>query len=108
MLKQLGDIDLLFENDDFVLDEIGSPVLVTGRACIVQDMKNMVRDKGYLVQMVAQRDKSQRAVLLASIAREVEADARIKPGTVVVSEMAADEILIEATSITHGPIDFFI
>lgn len=108
MLQKLGDIDLLIENDDMVLDGIGIPQLVTGRSCIVQDIKHMLRDSGLLVQMIAQRDKARRAVLLADIEQAVEADARIRPGTARVTEMEADRFLIEAASLQYGLIEFFM
>lgn len=106
MLQKLGDIDLLIQNDDLVLDEIGVPKLVTGRECIVQDIKNMLRDKQYLVLIIANRDKAQRSVVLANIEREIEADQRIKPGTARVTELTVEKYLIAATSLTYGPIDF--
>lgn len=106
MLQKLGDIDLLIQDDDLVLDAIGVPVLVTGRACIVQDIKHMLREKQYMVQMVANRDKAQRSIAQANIESEIESDPRIKPGTARVTELTAGKYLIAATSLTYGPIDF--
>ncbi len=108
MLQRLGDVDLLIENDDLVLDSIGIPQLVTGRACISQDIKNMIREKGYLVQMVGERDKSKRAVILANIEQEVEADLRIKPGTARVTELTPETFVIAAETLVYGLIEFFV
>lgn len=105
MPDALGDIDLLIVNDDLVLDEIGVPLLVTGRACIVQDILNMIRDKGYLVLMVAERDPHRRAVLLGKIENEIEADTRIRPGTARVTEVTFERFLITAVSLKYGAID---
>lgn len=108
MLQKMGDVDLLIENDDLVLDAIGMPQLVTGRACITQDMKNMVRDKGYLVDMMAQRDAQRRAVVMAQITQEAEADVRIKPGSVSVSESTPGVFWLVAESLVYGPIQFIL
>lgn len=105
MPEPLGDIDLLIVDDDLVLDEIGVPQLVEGRACIVQDILNMIRDTGYLIMLVAERDPHRRAIFLGKIENEIEADTRIRPGTARVTELAFDRFLITAVSLKYGAID---
>ena len=48
--------DLLISKDDMTLDANGEPVLVTGRACIAQDIQHMIRESGLLVELVGERD----------------------------------------------------
>jgi hypothetical protein len=99
-----NDIDLLISNDDIVLDAFGQPLLVTGRACIVQDIKHLLRDRGFLVAIIAERDKNKRRAVQTQIERAVEDDERIKPGSVRVTEGDAGVFLLEATSMAYGPV----
>jgi len=81
----MNTIDIRIENDDFVLSSMGEPTLTTESNCIAQDLKHMIREKGYAFSMVGERNGVNIATLCTRIEIEIENDARIYPGTAAVS-----------------------
>lgn len=77
--------DLKIDDDDLLTDDNNQAVLVFDRDSIAQDIVHMIRESGYLVAMVGQRDADQRRLLLQQIMILVEEDKRIVPGTVAIS-----------------------
>lgn len=74
--------------DDLAVDEAGQAQIVTDRDCIIQDLIHAIRESGYLVAMVAERNPDKRKLLLQEIVLLVEDDERIVPGSVNVTENA--------------------
>lgn len=77
--------DLKIDDDDLLTDDYNQAVLVYDRDSIAQDVKHMIRESGYLVAMIGERDPDQRRLLLQQIMILVEEDKRIVPGTVSIS-----------------------
>lgn len=80
-------IDLLISDDDLALDPAGVPELVWDRDSIAQDIKHAIRESGYLVEMVAERSRDRRRLLMQKIRLLVEDDLRIVPGTVEIEPL---------------------
>ena len=74
-------IDLLIQDDDIVLSRSGEPLLVTGVDCVAQDIRHMIREKGYAWRMIGERNQTAVIALCTEIEIEVENDERIYPGT---------------------------
>ena len=102
--------DLLITRDDMTLDKNGEPVLVTGRACIAQDIQHMIRESGLLVELVGERDGIRRKTNIVKITLEVDQDTRIKPGTTRIEEVWTScervEFWLTAETIRYGKISF--
>lgn len=71
--------------DDLATDGSKRAELVWDLDSIAQDVKHMIRESGYLVDMVGERNPERRRLLLQQIAILVEGDSRIVPGTVAIS-----------------------
>ncbi len=71
--------DLLFGND-------GLEVLTCDLDSIIQDIRHLIRESRYLVDMVGERDEERRWLLLQQLIMEVEEDYRIVPGSVVITD----------------------
>jgi hypothetical protein len=99
-----GDTDLLLVNDDIVYDEVGNPKYVYGRDCILQDIKNMIRDKGYLLLLLAQRDQDVIDGVMSKIEQDVEDDLRITPGTATMTQVDTNNFYLNAMTEEYGPI----
>lgn len=98
-------IDLLILNDDLVLDGYNEPELTKTRAgTIAQDIRHMIRERGYAVQLIAEMGIQPRAVLMKRIEIEVEEDPRIRPGTTEVSYSGNGIYLCRAETTTGEPI----
>lgn len=78
--------DLLIDDDDLAVDGAGQAEIVTDRDCIIQDLIHAIRETGYLVTMVAERNPDKRKLLLQEIVLLVEDDERIVPGSVTITE----------------------
>lgn len=74
--------DLKIVDDDLATDADNQPEMVWDRDSIAQDIKHMIRESGYLVAMIGERNAEAREILLQKIALLVEEDRRIRPGTV--------------------------
>ncbi|MGO3406748.1 DUF2590 family protein [Marinomonas sp.] len=77
----MASIDLLIVDDDLDLSGIGEPQLVNGTDCVAQDLRHMIREKGYAFRMIGERNKTKIAALCTEIELEIENDERIYPGT---------------------------
>ena len=80
--------DLRIKDDDLAVDDADQAEIITDRDCIIQDLINAIRETGYLVTMVAERNPDKRKLLLQAIVLLVEADERIVPGSVTITENA--------------------
>ena len=102
--------DLLITDDDLDLDAGGNPGLVTGRACIAQDITHMIRESGLLVDLIGERDVMKRKTNIVRLTLMVDQDYRIKPGTARVEEYWPERNLVEfwltAETMRYGKISF--
>ncbi|MBJ7536947.1 DUF2590 family protein [Marinomonas transparens] len=91
-------IDLLIQDDDIVLSDIGEPLLVEGVNCVAQDLRHMIREKAYAWRMIGERNKTTIAALCTDIELEMENDERIYPGTASVS-LSGESLICEAQTV---------
>jgi hypothetical protein len=77
--------DLRITNDDIVLDSLGQPQTVSGAACVSQDLRHMLRERGYLVQLIGERNPNTKANIIKKMELDAEEDRRVMPGSVVVT-----------------------
>jgi hypothetical protein len=91
-------IDLLIQDDDMVFSSIGEPLLVTGVDCVAQDIRHMIREKGYAWRMIGERNQTTIKVLCTEIEKAVENDDRIYPGTASVS-LSGEKLICEAQTV---------
>lgn len=87
----MASIDLLIENDDLSLSGGGEPLLASYADCVAQDLRHMIREKGFAIQMVGERNPVTLAAAAKTIELEIENDTRIYPGTASVA--LNDEVL---------------
>lgn len=79
-------IDLRIVDDDLSLNTYAEPELThNNTATVAQDIRHMIRERGYAVQLVAEMGVQPRAILMKRIEIEIEEDQRIQPGTAAVS-----------------------
>lgn len=97
-------IDLRITHDDLSLDVGGNPALLCDRASIAQDIIHMIRERGYLTAMIANRDARARKSLMVRITMDVDNDERIIPGTALLEESAAGELWLTAQTQKYGPL----
>jgi hypothetical protein len=97
--------DLLIAADGIALDEFGLPLFVEGRASIAQDIKHMIRESGYLVQMIAERNAQRVKRFMILIEDLVENDLRIQPGTAEFQRLDNDTFLLTAKTIKYGDLE---
>ena len=97
--------DVLVAADGIALDEFGLPLTVEGRASIAQDLKHMIRESGYLVQMIAERNGQRIKRYMILIEELVENDLRIQPGTAEFSRLDNDTFLLTAKTIKYGHLE---
>lgn len=98
-------IDLLIEDNDFALDLARQPVPVEDRACIAQDIGHMIRESGLLVTLVAERNRLKQRDCIQQLELLVEADVRLVPGTVLITELAPGQYLVTAKTLKFGSIE---
>ena len=75
-------VDLTIDRDDIKLDAAGVPVYICDSESIGQDIVHAIRESGFLVDMIANRNRDERRILINKIKMLVENDIRIIPGTV--------------------------
>ena len=100
-------VDLLITDDDLTL-QTGEPLTVSDLDCISQDIKHMIREKGYLVRMVGNRNEVQVGYLAQQVELEMEKDPRLVPGTALVSLVALGKLQITATTTKYGDVNMSI
>ena len=102
--------DILITDDDITPDAGGQPVLVTGRACIAQDIMHMIRESALLVELIGERDVMKRKTNLVRLTLMIDQDYRIKPGTARIQEIWTDRARVEfwatAETLRYGKIEF--
>ncbi|NLQ17552.1 DUF2590 family protein [Marinomonas sp. M1K-6] len=91
-------IDLLIQDDDMVFSSIGEPLLVTGVDCVAQDIRHMIREKGYAWRMIGERNQTTINALCTEIEIEMENDERIYPGTANVT-LSGETLICEAQTV---------
>lgn len=103
----LGDanIDLFITDDDLTLSSTGEPYLVSGRLAIAQDIKHMIREKGYAVRMIGERSTDLRQHYMKLIEIEMEEDRRLIPGTAKVTEENINTLMVTANTIEYGTLN---
>ena len=74
--------------DDLALDENGQAVIITDRDVIAQDLIHAIRESGYVVELIAERNPERRQLLLQNIILLVEDDERIVPGSATLTQNA--------------------
>lgn len=93
--------DLLIINDDLCLDGYKEPELTkTTAGTVAQDIRHMIRERGYAIRLVADRHPASRRALLKQLELEIEEDLRIMPGTAKVTEISDAEIFCSAQTET--------
>ncbi len=107
-------VDLLIQGDDVSLDQAGTPRYCWDRDSIGQDLKHAIRESGYLVSLIGERDRERRQLQLQRIRILVESDRRIVPGTVDVElvthrfERNTGIWLLSADTYEFGPVQYNI
>lgn len=98
--------DLLITDNDITLDAGGNPERVPDLACITQDICNMIRDTGLLVELMGNRDSLKTAENLIKIKIQVEDDERIVPGTCQITEVDGQSGTFNLTATAYDFGDF--
>jgi hypothetical protein len=98
----LDHVDILITDNDLTLDGVKEVVLIDGRRSIAQDLKHMIRETGYVVQMVGERSSDMRAHYMKLIEIEMEEDSRLVPGTAKVTETKLGELFATAITTEYG------
>lgn len=98
--------DVLVTDDGIALDEYGLPILISGRASIAQDLKHMIRETGFLVRMIGERNEEKVRSYMVQIENKVEDDLRIRPGTAKVTRVSNEVLFITATTLEYGDVGF--
>lgn len=100
--------DVLIVGDSIAIDSFGLPLFVEGRASIAQDIKNMIREHGYLVDMVAERNGQRIQRYMTMIEDLVEDDVRIRPGTASLVRQDNETFLLTAKTMKYGDLEFVL
>ncbi len=101
-------VDLLIDGDSIVLDQVGNPVLISGRESIAQDIKHMIRESGLLVELIGQRSSERVQLNLVRLENLVEDDIRIKPGTASITQTDTNTFWVQAKTIEYGDVEFYL
>lgn len=99
----MNSVDLLIQDDDLVISGVGEPLLVSSFNCVAQDIRHMIREKGYVVRMVGERSPLSILSLTKEIELEIEDDSRIYPGTARV-ELSGETLICTAKTIDGNAI----
>ncbi len=78
------------------------PLKLADRASIAQDIAHMIRERGYLTAMIAERDVRKRKYQMVLITIAVDDDRRIVPGTAKITESTAGELWLTAKTVDYG------
>lgn len=81
---------------DFTLDSGDEPVICSDLQSVGQDIRHAVIESGLATQLVAERSPTLRDDILTQIELLVEADERLIPGTIVVTQETMTRITINA------------
>lgn len=94
--------DLRIVDNDIPLDVGGQPLKLADRASIAQDIAHMLRERGYLTAMIAERDARKRRYYMVKITIDVDDDVRIVPGTARIEESTPGELWLTAQTVKYG------
>lgn len=94
--------DLRIEENDIALDVGGQPLKLADRASIAQDIAHMIRERGYLTSMIAERDARKRKYYMVLITIAVDDDQRIVPGTARIEESTPGTLWLTAKTVDYG------
>ena len=94
--------DLRIVGNDIALDVGRQPLKLADRASIAQDIAHMIRERGYLTAMIAERDVRKRKYQMVLITIAVDDDTRIVPGTAQISESTPGELWLTAKTVEYG------
>ena len=94
--------DLRIVGNDIALDVGRQPLKLADRASIAQDIAHMIRERGYLTAMIAERDARKRRYQMVLITIAVDDDKRIVPGTSRITESAPGELWLTAKTVDYG------
>lgn len=94
--------DLRIVDNDIALDVGRQPLKLADRASIAQDIAHMIRERGYLTAMIAERDARKRRYQMVLITIAVDDDKRIVPGTARITESTAGELWLTAKTVDYG------
>lgn len=97
-------LDLHIIDDDITPDAGGLPLKLSGRASIAQDIVHMIRERGYLTAMLAERSSRLRRELMVKITIDVDDDPRIIPGTARIEESTPGTLWLTAATVDYGEI----
>lgn len=103
-------VDLWIVDDDIAFDENGAAITLDGRACIAQDAVHAIRESGLLAGLVGERDHEKRQAVYVAVTLLVEADYRLIPGTVKITEDTATvgKLWITAQTYDYHEIGFWL
>ena len=100
----MNSTDLLITDDDLTLVS-GDARPIKDRDCIAQDIKHMIREKGYAARMVGNRNNLEIAQLAQEIEIEMELDTRLVPGTAEVVNAGDGKFFAFADTVEFGRLE---
>ena len=95
-------VDLLIQNDDFVLNSGNEPTLCNNDVSIAQDIVHSIIESGLGTELIKERSPTMRGDIFTQLELLVESDERIVPGTVVINEEAEGRLWVTATTYDFG------
>lgn len=96
--------DLHIKNGDVVLDAGLSPMYLTDRAAIAQDIAHAILDTGLAHLLISDRGTGVTADTKVKLKLLVEDDVRIMPGTVRIEQLTNGQWWVFADTINFGAI----
>lgn len=99
MADDIKYLDLLVTNDDLSLDVGGNVKTCTDRDVIAQDLVHMIREKGFLPPLVANRNRDIIDQTIVKITLAVDNDYRIIPGSAHIEESDTGTFYLMADTI---------
>lgn len=97
-------IDLLIENDDFVLNSGNEPTLCDNDISIGQDVVHAIIESGLATELIKERSPTMRGDIFTQLELLVESDERIIPGSVVINEESAGRLWVTASTYDFGQV----
>lgn len=95
-IANLADLEVI--GDDLAFGPDGEPRVLAGPTVVAQDLRHRLREGGLPYRLLGAAS-AERSRLLATIARDVERDARVKPGSTQAVEEHAGDVRIHAKTI---------
>lgn len=98
-------VDIRVEGGGWQLDDGSQPRTTQDRHSIGQDIQHTIMESGLARKLVGERSPTQRADVMTEIELRVEADLRLVPGTIVLTELRPDTIALTAQTYDFGLIE---